>query len=383
MPSSTAITADAATLDSPLFNSPNRLKIGAFHMNCSRGGTPTLAEGSIATLDWAQQVRIAQAAEEAGLEALIPIARWRGYPGTSGFNREQYEVMPWAAGLAAVTNDIVIFATAHVPLLHPVRAAKEVATIDHIANGRFALNVVAGWNQAEFSMFGVSQREHDERYAVAAEWIDLVKRLWSSDDEFDIEGTYYQGSRGISYPKPIQRPRPPIMSAGSSPAGCEFAASHADVCFALTQDLESLSRVVADIKHRAADHGREVSVWTSTGIVCGESEADAKRQYDYFVKEKGDWDCAAAQVEMALGGDMQSISFDQSKAMQETLISFQSGHPIVGTPEQVVAAMDELASIGLDGITVIWMDYERGIETYREAILPLAVQAGLRTALKP
>ena len=70
---------DGTHLPSPLFTSPHRLKLGVFHMNCTRGATPTLAEGSIETLDWAQQVRIAVAAETAGLDAIIPIARWRGY----------------------------------------------------------------------------------------------------------------------------------------------------------------------------------------------------------------------------------------------------------------------------------------------------------------
>src|SRR4051812_48644316 len=77
----TARDADATTLDSALFTSPSRLKLGVFHVNCTRGGTPTLAEGSIDRLNWPQQVRIAQAAEAAGVDAIIPIARWRGYGG--------------------------------------------------------------------------------------------------------------------------------------------------------------------------------------------------------------------------------------------------------------------------------------------------------------
>jgi alkanesulfonate monooxygenase SsuD/methylene tetrahydromethanopterin reductase-like flavin-dependent oxidoreductase (luciferase family) len=374
----TAQTVDASTLDSPLFRSPNRLKLAAFHMNCTRGCTPTHAEGSIEKLDWAQQVRIAQAAERAGIEAIIPIARWRGYPGTSNFNFEQFEVFPWAAGLAALTEKIVVFATAHVPLIHPVRAAKEVVTVDHISNGRFGLNVVAGWNAGELSMFGLTQREHDERYQVATEWADFVKRLWTSDEEFDFHGTYFQAERAISEPKPIQRPRPPLMSAGSSPAGCAFAAAHADVCFALAQDLDGLKTVAADIKNRAAALGREVAVWTSAGLVCGDTEADAKRQYDYFIHEKGDWDCAAQQVEMALGGDLQSITFDMSKAMQERILAFQSANTIIGTPEHIVSQLDGLASAGIDGVAAMWLDYESGIETFREEILPIAIDAGLR-----
>ena len=369
---------DARSLPSSLFTSRNRLKMAAFHMNCTRGGSPTLAEGSIATLDWQQQVRIAQLADRAGLEGIVPIARWRGYPGPSRFNVEQYEVMPWAAGIAAATTDITVFATAHVPLIHPVRAAKETATIDHISHGRFCLNVVAGWNADELSMFGVTQEEHDARYTVAAEWTTFVKQLWMNPEPFDFRGSWYTSDHVVSEPKPIQRPRPPIMSAGSSPAGREFAAAHADICFAAAEDVDGLSTIAADIKSRAAEHGREVGVWATTSIVCGDTEADAQRQYDYFVHEMGDWEAVEAQVQMLMGGDAKTIDFDTSRHMQERLVACQYSYPLMGTPELIVARMLELADAGIDGITIIWYDYERGLAQLSEQILPLAVSAGLR-----
>ena len=376
----TAVPAvDARDLPSLLFTSPNRLKMAAFHMNCTRGGSPTLAEGSIASLDWQQQVRIAQLAERAGLEGIIPIARWRGYPGPSRFNVEQYEVMPWAAGIAAATSTITVFATAHVPLIHPIRAAKEAATIDHIADGRFCLNVVAGWNAEELAMFGVTQREHDARYTVAAEWTTFVKRLWMTTEPFDFEGSWYTSSDVVSEPKPIQRPRPPIMSAGSSPAGRDFAAAHADICFAAAEDIDGLRTLAADIKSRAAGYGREVGVWATTSIVCGDTEADAQREYDYFVHEHGDWQAVEAQVQMLMGGNAQTIDFDTSRHMQERLLACQYSYPLMGTPEQVVSKMGELADAGIDGITIIWWDYERGLAQLHEQLLPLARRAGLRS----
>jgi len=176
---------------SPLLSSRNQLKIASFSMNCRRGSTSTTAKGSIAELDWQQQVQIARASEDAGLEAIIPIARWRGYPGPSNFQRGTYETVPWAAGLAAVTSRIAVFSTVHIPLVHPVRAAKELATIDHISGGRFGLNIVCGWNTAEFGTFGHQQHSHDERYAQGAEWTQFLKALWRSKSEFDWNGTYY------------------------------------------------------------------------------------------------------------------------------------------------------------------------------------------------
>ena len=124
------------------------------------------------------------------------------------------------------------------PTVHPVRAAKEVATIDHISGGRFGLNIVAGWNEREIAMFGVPQKEHDVRYDVADDWISLCKELWTVDGEFDYEGPHFTSPGCYSEPKPLQRPWPALMSAGNSQSGQEFAAAHADFNFVVAQDME-------------------------------------------------------------------------------------------------------------------------------------------------
>ena len=67
------------------------------------------------------------------------------------------------------------------PLFHPLIAAKEFVTADHIGEGRVGVNLVVGWNEGEFDMFGVEQREHDVRYEFAQEWIDVVKRAWCDE----------------------------------------------------------------------------------------------------------------------------------------------------------------------------------------------------------
>ena len=107
------------------------------------------------------------------------MARWRGYGGASNLGERSFETFTWATGLLAATERIQVFATFHVPLAHPVLAAKMAATADHISGGRFGLNIVAGWYTAELSMFGLTQREHDERYEVADEWATVLKQLWT------------------------------------------------------------------------------------------------------------------------------------------------------------------------------------------------------------
>ena len=64
--------------------------------------------------------------------------------------------MTWASGLLAATKRITVFGTVHAPLFHPIIAAKQMVTADHIGEGRFGLNIVVGWNEGEFEMFGVA-----------------------------------------------------------------------------------------------------------------------------------------------------------------------------------------------------------------------------------
>ena len=89
-----------------------------------------------------------------------------------------FENFTWAAGIAAKTNYACVMSTVQVMTMHPLLAAKAMATIDHVSNGRFALNLVVG-NAMENAMFGAPAIPRDEYYDYAEEWITVVKRLWS------------------------------------------------------------------------------------------------------------------------------------------------------------------------------------------------------------
>ncbi|SVD02009.1 uncharacterized protein METZ01_LOCUS354863, partial [marine metagenome] len=174
----------------PVLSSKNKLKLAVFGLNVSSGCSMTNLDNTL-KIEWDESLEIAKMAELIGIDAIIPVARWKGMGGDINFNHRNFETFTWAAGLSAATEKISIFATFHVPTVHPIRAAKEVATIDHISKGRFGLNLVAGWNEKEINMFGLKQRSHDDRYDVAEEWLNLCKDLWSIEGEFDYHGKYF------------------------------------------------------------------------------------------------------------------------------------------------------------------------------------------------
>ena len=153
----------------------NRMKLGVMAFNCSHGSTITTVPEAW-KLDWADTVEIAQAVDRSGMETLLPVGRWRGYGGPSDFNSTTFESFTWASALGALTKYVTVLATCHVPLVHPLMVAKMASTIDHVTNGRFALNVVCGWFKNEFDMFGAQMRPHDDRYKYATEWLEFLKR---------------------------------------------------------------------------------------------------------------------------------------------------------------------------------------------------------------
>ena len=178
----------------------NALKIGLFGPNCSSGRAVTRVperwSGS-----WPDNLRLARMADEAGIDFLLPIARWKGYGGDTDYQGATFETLTWASGLLASTRRITVFGTVHAPLFNPIIAAKEFVTADHIGEGRFGLNLVVGWNEDEFDMFGVKQRDHEDRYKYGQEWIDAIKMMWSDAEDFDFNGEFIKLRAVRSKPK--------------------------------------------------------------------------------------------------------------------------------------------------------------------------------------
>ena len=139
--------------------SRNKLKLGLFGANCSSGRAVTKVRERWSG-SWPDCLRLAHMADEAGIEFMLPVGRWKGYGGDTDYQGATLETVTWAAGLLAATKRLTVFGTVHAPLIHPVIAAKQFVTADHIGQGRFGLNVVCGWNEDEFEMFGATMGEH-------------------------------------------------------------------------------------------------------------------------------------------------------------------------------------------------------------------------------
>ncbi len=371
-PEETAPLADRRTTN-PMFND-QKMKLGLFGTNCSYGLIMSHIESTY-KVTWEHTREIAQRADALGFEALVPIARWKGFGGTTNFNGNCFETYTWAAGIAEATENIAMFATSHLPTVHPIVAAKMATTIDHISGGRFGLNLVMGWVTPEMEMFGAPQRQHDERYAFGQEWLEYVFELWGEPHSFTHEGKYFNGENVEAYPKPVQAPRPVLINAGNSPAGVAFSARNVDINFASLDTLENMSEYTTSIKDKArTEHGREIQTMTYGLVVARDTEQEARDAFQKVVDE-GDW--GAAENVLKIAG-VESQSFEHAKEFQERFVAGWGGYPLVGTPEQVVQGFSELSEAGMDGMIMGLIDFNEELKYFGERVMPLMVEAGLR-----
>ena len=362
----------------PAFNG-RKLKLGTFQSNLDYGCLMADVEGRL-EISWPNTVALAKLADAMEFEALVPVARWRGFGGKLNPQGPGFETYTWASGIAASTEKAGVVATSHCSINHPIIAAKQSTVIDHISNGRMILNIVTGWNKPEIDMFGVEMKPHADRYDMAEEWLGIVKRLWTEDEEFDHDGKFYKIAKGYLQPKPIQQPYPAVMNAGGSERGRHFAAKYCDLVFTAlgAPDFEQNKAQVEGYRRLAREeYGRDIEIWTSANIVQAATEAEARRYDEYIVNEKGDWEAVTFALG-TMGLNAQTFAPEALQHLKGLFISGWGGYPLIGTREQVVDGLKMLSAMGLDGVLLSWPRYEEGMREFKDVTYPLLVQAGLR-----
>ena len=384
---------DGAQRDRLEMHNANALKIGLFGANCSSARTATLVpERWLAT--WPDCLKMARIADEAGIDFILPIGRWKGYGGASNFHGTTFETMTWACGLLAATKRVTIFGTVHAPLFHPLIAAKEMVTADHIGEGRFGLNIVAGWNEGEFEMFGVEQRDHGDRYEFAEEWIDVIKRAWSEPDEFDFDGKFFKLAGVHCLPGPFGGTRPVIMNAGASATGQAFAMRNCDAFFTSTAALrlavagtandanvsvfDRIVAQVARIKAEAKAFGRDIEVFTQGQVICRPTQQEAEDYHRHAHVDNADW--PALERMLALKNitpqNTPAAEFAAKRSLQA--VSGVGGFPFVGTPDKVAQEFADIGRAGVRGIAVSFVNYVEEVPYFCAEVLPRLKRIGLR-----
>ena len=356
----------------------NALKIGLFGSNCSSGRAVTCVPERW-TGNWQDNLALARMADEAGIEFMLPVGRWKGYGGDTDYMGTTLETNTWATGLLASTKRLNVFGTVHAPLFHPIIAAKQFVTADHVGQGRFGLNIVVGWNEDEFQMFGVTQREHEQRYKYAQDWIDAVKTAWTAGDDVDFDGEFIKLRKIRAKPKPFGGSRPLIMNAGASDVGRAFAIRNCDAFFtnASRTSMDDNAAKVKAAKDEARAQGRELDVYSVGVVTCRPTQKEAEEYYRYALIENGDWSAvdgilAKKKISVATVGE------EEFQRQRQGYINGMGGLLMIGDPDQIAQTLADLNKAGLRGIGFSFVNYLRELPYFCDEVLPRLERLGVR-----
>lgn len=354
----------------------NDFLLGLFGPNCSSGVAvtkiPERWSGS-----WEDNLALARLADAVGIDFVLPIARWMGFGGDTNFQESVLDPTVYATAMAANSRRLTAVTTIHTAFTHPIVAAKQLATADRVSGGRVALNIVAGWNKPEFDAFGVDlPTAHDDRYALAQEWYDIVERIWASDGPVRCEGRFFQVNYPGGAPKPTGRIT--VLNAGSSRQGRDFAARNADFIFTIVGGPEAGKDVVPEITGAAKERfGRSAGVLTNGHVVCGPTRQEALDYLHYYADENADWP-AVDKLMAELGVHAQSYKQELLQAFRSRFAAGHGSCPLIGTPDEVAAEIAKFSAAGFSGMTLSFVDYVGELEYFAQEVLPRLERMGVR-----
>ena len=352
----------------------NPFELGIFSCNVHNGMAKITKE--IWDNTWEHNVQVAQLADEAGFEFMLPLGRWHGareYPAETDDQGGAFETLTWASGILAATKRIAVFGTLHVAYVNPVFAAKQCVTAHHIGAGRFGLNVVSGTE--DIGMFGLTAGDHDAQYDYTEEWVTIAKRVWSETAPFDHAGKYFNLKQVLGKPKPYGGQAPMLISAGHSHRGRGFAIKHADALFTAITEMQNAAEELRSARALSPD-GDQVPIYGSSHLVCRPTRKEADEYYHYLVYELGDWDGMDDALARWLKNRTMPVA--EVDRLKERIISGVGTFLVRGSYDDAAETYRQLHEAGLDGIAVGMFDYAADAERFRDEVLPRLERLGLR-----
>ncbi|MGN6262387.1 MAG: FMNH2-dependent alkanesulfonate monooxygenase [Ralstonia sp.] len=299
---------------------------------------------------------------------------------------------PWivAASLIPVTKRLRFLVAVRPGLMAPTLAARMAATYDRLSNGRLLVNLVTGGDPAELAGDGLFL-DHAQRYEASEEFIRIWRETLAASHEsaaLDYTGKHLsvKGAK-VLYP-PVQRPHPPVYFGGSSEAAHELAAEQVDTYLTWGEPPAAVAEKLADVRARAAKHGRTVRFGIRLHVIVRETDDEAWAAADKLISKLDDDTVARAQEafrKMDSAGQQRMAALHaggvkRTRADLEIspnlwagvgLVRGGAGTALVGDPQTVAARMKEYAELGID--TFVLSGYPHLEEAYRfaELVFPL------------
>jgi len=291
-----------------------------------------------------------------------------------------------ASSLIHATRRLKFLVAVRPGLSTPGLAVRMASTFDRLSNGRLLINVVTGGDQGELEADGLFA-DHASRYEISDEFLRVWRAALAGEGGeagFDFEGKHIQvkGARTL-YP-PVQQPYPPLYFGGSSEAAHELAAEQVDVYLTWGEPPAAVAEKLADVRARAARHGRTVRFGIRLHVIMRETNEAAWRAADELISHLDDATIARAQAAFSKmdsvgqrrmaalhGGRRDQLEVSPNLWAGVGLVRGGAGTALVGDPETVAARIREYEALGID--TFILSGYPHLEESYRvaELLFPL------------
>ncbi|MES2024077.1 MAG: FMNH2-dependent alkanesulfonate monooxygenase [Pseudomonadota bacterium] len=300
-----------------------------------------------------------------------------------------------ASSLIGETKQLKFLVAVRPGLSTPGLAVRMAATFDRLSKGRLLINVVTGGDQAELEADGL-HASHSERYEITDEFLKVWRASLSGeggDAGYDFEGKHIQVKGAKTLYPPVQKPYPPLYFGGSSPAAHELAAEQVDVYLTWGEPPAAVAEKIADMRARAAKHGRTLKFGIRLHVIVRETNEEAWKAADELIKYVDDDLIARAQASFnkmdsegqrrmaALhGGKKDKLEVSPNLWAGVGLVRGGAGTALVGDAETVAARMQEYADLGIE--TFILSGYPHLEESYRfaELVFPLLGKGKARSS---
>ena len=325
-----------------------------------------------ATWDYIRKVSVK--ADRLGFHTtLVPELYLNDRKGTDAPSLEAWSL---SAAILAATDRLRVM-TAVRPGFHlPAVLAKTVSTLDSIAPGRVALNVVAAWWAEEARQFGGVFPAHDARYAQATEFVEVLNGLWESTP-FSYRGDHYEFDGTIVEPKPSRHPV--VFAGGESDAGREAIAGFADAYVMHGGTLEEVRTNVSDMNARSERlHGRPIAEFGMPAyVIVRDTEAEAQRELDRITTVDPHSPGYASFEQFRQNSN---LSLELSR--REYSVGTRGLRPnLVGTAEQVAERIGEYADAGISLLLIQASPLDEELDRIAEQVFPLVKQRSLVTSV--
>jgi FMNH2-dependent dimethyl sulfone monooxygenase len=336
------------------------------------GGLVTSTIDQRTSWDFDYNKKLAQTAENNGFDYALSQVRY-----TASYGAEyQHESTSFSLALLGATERLKVIAAVHPGLWHPAVLAKFGATADHLSHGRFAINVVSGWFAGEFTALGEPWLEHDERYRRSAEFLEVIRKIWT-EDNVNYGGDFYRIRDFTLKPKPLntaQRPNPELFQGGNSTAARRNGGRYADWYFSNGKDFDGVTEQLTDVREVARSHGREVKFGLNGFIIARDTEKEAQDTLREII-DKADRPAVdgfrdAVQQAGPSTLDRKGMWADSTF---EDLVQYNDGFrtKLIGTPQQIAERIVAYRRRGVDLILAGFLHFQEEVEYFGANVLPL------------